>query len=919
MSDISVAIHDLLEANMFLRLDLKKLGIIEKSVADIKMELQPLIKHQYEETHLVSSPHLLQFLSQAISDIGLHGRQVTSEHQFLRSLHFPVIEARQQKIPDAHKNTYDWIFPRSLTNKGRILPLFLTQPAHPNHQESSEDRYCRTLTSARFSEWLERHNGIFWVEGKAGSGKSTLMKFISGHKVTSDLLLSWSKSHLETIRGIDDQATALYADDAEIEMAYTEQDTESFQENLEHSRVAQQTKKRLAYESELLQKYLQKAPDELCSPAKLVVAKYFFWNPGSRLQKSQEGLLRSLLVDIIRQCPEMVNHIHSSSDERLMGIQQANWTLETLMLILEECVTVRISASFCFFVDGLDEFHEENRSTFRHLINTLNRIAAFPNVKICVSSRPWTIFLDAFQASPERTFRLEDLTRGDIRKYVTDNFKKHEQYERLSRFDAGYSRVIEEVSTRAQGVFLWVYLVVKDLLDGLTYNDSVQTMMQRLSQFPRGLEEFFQHIIDRVPDVYRNATSRTFSATLAANEPLLLMHHSFMDHIESDPNYCTRRPQLPLGHGEVAFLCQQMKRQIEGRTKGLLEIVSGTSTTIPYFSARVDFLHRTVKEFLEDSDRVQNMIISRDSGHANPSLMLCRGTVALLRYAPFQTASDGPGPPLGRRAGEVRWFHTLIRDFVVFAKKALEDPDSRNTVFTLFGVVVSACTALRESLKWSECDAALREAACREGALLLLKQCDLIQPDTTAVELKSRVQDCLRIALCPTGDDGQFFPDTIGYLLDLGAGVNKRWETEGETPFTYFVSRLNSGNLDPEDVGVLDTLKLLISYGGNLSVTIGDSATAEEIIRQHFTSDQVEWLLLRNPPGHKRGDQAIINTERRIPDNEDKQTRSKKQSHRRSRLFLHKLGKLLGYPSQKGDKEHSRKNAAVEDDPRPPT
>lgn len=904
MSEISVAIRDLLEANMLLRLDLKRLGNLEKSMADIGEALQPITSGRLRYTDSLSSPWSLQHLSQAVSEIGLHGRQLTFEHEFLRSLHFPAIESRHQSIPAAHANTYSWIFPRYLAVDGasaghELLPQFINQEPQLSGQEISEDSRCKALASARFGEWLQYHNGIFWVEGKAGSGKSTLMKFISGHDMTSKLLLSWAKARWTTLRRIDDEEELLYADDATIEMAYTKRRGPLDAKELERLRNSRQTKERLKFEADLLQQYMQQERDDTSSGAKLVVAKCFFWNAGSRLQKSLEGLLRCWLFDILQQCPEIVTHARVSSDDLLIRVRESKWTLESLMLLLEECITVRISASFCLFVDGLDEFHDEGRNTFRQLLHTLNHVASFPNVKICASSRPWTIFLDAFGVIPERTFKLENLTRDDIREYVKDNFKNHDQYVRLSNFDDSYSSLIEEVSIRARGVFLWVFLVVKDLLDGLTYNDSVQTMMQRLDQFPQGLEEFFQHIMDSVPSVYRNAASRTFSATLAANEPLLLMHHSFMDRIESDPNFCISRPQIPMGHSEVAFLCQQMKRQIEGRTKGLLEVVSGPRTSAPYFTAQVDFLHRTVKEFLQGSDSIEDRSGLGISPHSRPWVLLCRGVVALLRYAPFLTSAsggnNGPDPtlPHGRREEEVRWFHTLVRQFILFADRALEDPGNRDTVLALNRAVTGVCDLLRDSLGWPEADNALPEAACREGALLLLKESNLFRCGIPAAEFESRTQSCLRVALCPTGDNGKIFPDTIGYLLDLGADVNKTWGSGIDSPFTYFISRLKSRDLDSEGVGVLPTLKLLISHGANLSVGIGDSVTAEDIIRQHFTSDQVTLLMEGHTVGSCRKHRDTGDTKRSVADSEDGQMATHGQIRRRSRLLFYKIGKLI--------------------------
>ncbi|KAK1486937.1 hypothetical protein CABS01_13070 [Colletotrichum abscissum] len=73
--------------------------------------------------------------------------------EILRSLRFAQIAERQTEIPSAHQETYEWIFKES--------------------------------PDVNFSSWLQGSRGIFWITGKPGSGKSTLMKFISGHEITS--------------------------------------------------------------------------------------------------------------------------------------------------------------------------------------------------------------------------------------------------------------------------------------------------------------------------------------------------------------------------------------------------------------------------------------------------------------------------------------------------------------------------------------------------------------------------------------------------------------------------------------------------------------------------------------------------------------------------------------------------------------
>ncbi|KAI9041400.1 uncharacterized protein KD926_006796 [Aspergillus affinis] len=47
-------------------------------------------------------------------------------------------------------------------------------------------------SGSAFSSWIKSDNGIFWIQGKPGSGKSTLMKFISGNRVAKFLRQSVS-------------------------------------------------------------------------------------------------------------------------------------------------------------------------------------------------------------------------------------------------------------------------------------------------------------------------------------------------------------------------------------------------------------------------------------------------------------------------------------------------------------------------------------------------------------------------------------------------------------------------------------------------------------------------------------------------------------------------------------------------------
>jgi hypothetical protein len=125
----------------------------------------------------------------------------------LQSLYFSASTERYEVVHDAHATTFQWIF----------------------HMNSDED-----YPWDNFVKWLEQSDGLYWINGKAGSGKSTLMKYIWNRHLT--------RKHLSTWAG----------------------------------------------------------------DSRLCIAHFYFWDLGSeKLQKSQLGLFRSLLHQILSDLPQL--------------------------------------------------------------------------------------------------------------------------------------------------------------------------------------------------------------------------------------------------------------------------------------------------------------------------------------------------------------------------------------------------------------------------------------------------------------------------------------------------------------------------------------------------------------------------------------------------------------------------------------
>ncbi|KAI8296714.1 hypothetical protein K4K59_003897 [Colletotrichum sp. SAR11_240] len=195
--------------------------------------------------------------------------------KILTTLNFSQIKARQNEIPEAHQNTFEWIFHES-------LEVNITKWLHPSS------------------------DGVFWVTGKPGSGKSTLMKLISGHHRTRQLAKSWA------------------------------------------------------------------------GPKPLVVASHFFWNAGKPLQKSQEGLLRTLLFQILVQCPEVIPEVCSERycSDALQAIEP--WSVEELSRAFLRIQQIQeLPCRVLMLVDGLDEYSGD----IKKLTEFLHTVAKSPEVR----------------------------------------------------------------------------------------------------------------------------------------------------------------------------------------------------------------------------------------------------------------------------------------------------------------------------------------------------------------------------------------------------------------------------------------------------------------------------------------------------------------------------------------------------------
>ncbi|KAF4459825.1 P-loop containing nucleoside triphosphate hydrolase [Fusarium albosuccineum] len=558
----------------------------------------------------------------------------------LHALEFREMKERQAKVAKAYDDTLKWVY------------------GDPGSTKRPWDS---------LSKWMESGSGIYWINGKAGSGKSTLMKFINAHQTTLTSLRQWA--------GND----------------------------------------------------------------RLFVGSFFFWYAGTSLQKSQVGLLRSLLFYILQKEKELVPVLFPNVIRALQSKQQA-LPLELTEVELQSAFfglvqTDLLLAKVCFIIDGLDEYDGDHDE----LANTFSQVTQSSKVKILLSSRPIPSCVYAFAKCP--SLRLQDLTSKDIRHLAVRELSQHPLMKRLEAAQPGATtELVETIASKSSGVFLWVSVVVKLLIQGLRDYDTVADLRRKLVDLPEELEHLYHHMLRSMSKVNRAQGSRFLQLVLESSKvqghfPMTPLQLSFAEQEDYGKSF---GPQpCALSEEEESWRLESTEGRLRSRCCGLVEVqdlpeVLGTGLS------EVRFLHRTVVEFLEDQDNWKEITSWTDGRSFDSVEALLYSSIAELRAKLLpREVEDEPTP--FRAVARLLTFEMTMdkRGQILCREKFL--PQATRILFSQWGENTGRCRRLqlppREKL--------LATAAhnCSKAQLQpLLDACDgLASPSNTKVISRARV------------------------------------------------------------------------------------------------------------------------------------------------------------------------------------
>lgn len=434
--------------------------------------------------------------------------------RILESLRYPEMDARKNAIRENHPETFRWAFER--------------RPGLPGVEDT---------TTTELVAWLQSDAQVFWISGKPGSGKSTLMRYIVMNPSTKEHFESWRSD--------------------------------------------------------------------------VLVLCHYFWKPVGELQRNVEGMLCSLLFQLLCKDHRLIHCLVGKIEDIALKRKVWDWAtgdLNRALLVLLDAS----SRPTCLFLDGLDEAQD-------HLLwleppddgpCLLERLVGNGKVKICLSSREEPVFCEHFQNVPRMT--IHELTEVDIRRLAERRLAQSPSLDNNT-----WKSLIYELVGKASGVFLWLILALDSLNRGIRHGDSPQLLLERLKLLPQDLENLLSDMWERHGSdmrLYRESASLLFSLITVCGDFKALA--------------CTSLPVIALASDEVAIeacirdgpprattvpavqgLTDRTKTAIRNHCASLLEVHGSMGspsfvedTGLPDYG-HLAFIHRSVHDFLAETDK----------------------------------------------------------------------------------------------------------------------------------------------------------------------------------------------------------------------------------------------------------------------------------------------------------------------------
>ncbi|KAF3343895.1 hypothetical protein VD0002_g3749 [Verticillium dahliae] len=454
---------------------------------------------------------------------------------------------------------------------------------------------CRwILEHPTYLQWHANGQGLLWVKGKPGCGKSTLMKHVI--KNSSDV----------------------HPDGATLKICF------------------------------------------------------YFHGRGTDLQRSPLGLFRALVHQIGQAYPRAVSSIvnhYKKMDESLAG--PWSWRPQDLedFFVSDVLPALLRRSGLCIFIDALDECGEKEA---RRLVQFFTRIydtsaSSSYRVSICFSCRHYPII------APDNCEQVvvESANDKDIARYID------QELTRVVTSPEDLEALRQKVEEQARQVFLWVVLVIPQVVWKYNEGSTVEEIVDYIDKIPPQLHNLYANLITELKEKSALKSKQLFQWICFGTENLPV--DRLRDALNFDGEAGIQRGAYEnwLSASDTIRSNDQMVKKLRVLSAGLAEISNGV----------VQLVHQTVQDFLFEKgfamlDGVEALSLTEITGASHHRL----AKSCLLYFASIEKGIRGELSSFDARRAN----HDKVRLYELTEKSYYDHPFLAYSVRYLFTHCASA-------------------------------------------------------------------------------------------------------------------------------------------------------------------------------------------------------------------------------------
>ena len=280
------------------------------------------------------------------------------------------------------------------------------------------------------------------------------------------------------------------------------------------------------------------------------IVPFFFHDRGSLIQKTIAGLLQEFLYGLIDTNNELLKAIPARLMHRLQrrsnlttqDSRMANrelldegtkrgrgsvsiaetWSVDDLQEALLAIVQQnKVALNALIFIDALDE-HEGNHRDLVKVIRSLYspEFVGKVNIKFCLASRPEPTFANAFEDYPG--FVIHEHTKVDVQCYVQEQIAASISPRYINQDMSEIDQLTSEITQKANGVFIWVRIVMDELIERFIDGSTILQLRNVLSTMPEELKDLYYRAVSKTKAEYALESYVMIQLILCAKVPLSL-------------------------------------------------------------------------------------------------------------------------------------------------------------------------------------------------------------------------------------------------------------------------------------------------------------------------------------------------------------------------------------------------------------